>query len=88
MKTTFKLTSLAWLLVASSSSLLADPAPQPQIMISPGTASTMNADWQGIAGRTYFFQCSFDLESWMYAPFMEFGSGFFSVKTLKFIGAG
>jgi hypothetical protein len=73
MKTTLKLTAFAWLLAGSS--LLGDPAPQPQIEISPGTASTMNADWQGVAGRTYFFQCSFDLESWMYAPFMEFSTG-------------
>ena len=75
MRATSKIATLAGLLIGSSARLMANPAPQPPVDISPGTASTMNADWQGVADRTYFFQCSFDLQSWMYAPFMEFSTG-------------
>ena len=55
--------------------LLADPAPQPQIAFTPGTGGTWNADWTGVADRTYFLQWSLDLAVWNYAPVMEFGSG-------------
>jgi len=43
------------LIAVTSSNLFADPVPQPQIVLSPATASTMDADWDGVIGRTYFF---------------------------------
>lgn len=57
--------------------LFADPtpAPQPQVSFTNGTASTWNADWTGVAQRTYFVQWSLDLVSWHYAPVVEFGTG-------------
>lgn len=48
--------------------------PQPQIVFTPGTGATWNADWDGVAGRTYFLQCSLDLVTWMYAPIVDFGT--------------
>jgi RHS repeat-associated protein len=53
----------------------ADPLPQPQISFTAGSGGTWNADWMGVEDRVYFFQWSLDLETWYYAPFMEFGSG-------------
>lgn len=51
------------------------PAPQPQIVFSPGSAGTCISDWEGVAGRTYFFQWSPDLVDWNYGSVIEFGSG-------------
>jgi hypothetical protein len=52
-----------------------DPAPQPQMEFTQGLQGTFNADWEGVAGRTYFTQFSLDLETWYYAPFIDFGDG-------------
>ena len=52
-----------------------DPAPQPRIEFTKGVQGTFNADWEGVAGRTYFAQFSMDLQSWQYAPFIHFGEG-------------
>lgn len=52
-----------------------DPTPQPQMSFTPGLQGTFNADWEGVAGRTYFTQFSMDLETWHYAPFIDFGDG-------------
>lgn len=52
-----------------------DPAPQPQIQFAQGSQGTFNADWEGVAGRTYFMQFSMDLRTWHYAPFIDFGDG-------------
>jgi hypothetical protein len=52
-----------------------DPAPQPQMQFTQGLQGTFNADWEGVAGRTYFSQFSFDLETWHYAPYIDFGAG-------------
>ena len=52
-----------------------DPAPQPQMEFSQGLQGTFNADWEGVAGRTYFMQFSLDLQTWHYAPFIDFGAG-------------
>lgn len=52
-----------------------DPAPQPPLSFTRGLQGTFNADWQGVAGRTYFTQFSLDLETWHYAPFIDFGDG-------------
>ncbi len=52
---------------------------QKQMTFIPGTSDTWIADWEGEVGfagnRVFFFQCSFDLVNWRYAPFMEFGIG-------------
>lgn len=53
----------------------ADPLPQPQVSFTKGSASTWNADFAGVAQRTYFVQWSLDLLSWNYAPVVEFSSG-------------
>ncbi len=55
--------------------LKADPLVQSQISFTPGSMGTWNADWDGAADRTYFFQWSLDLVHWRYAPFIEFGPG-------------
>jgi len=55
--------------------LLADPASQPQVSFTQGSGATWNADWTGVAGRTYFAQGSIDLVNWEYLPVLEFGTG-------------
>ncbi len=62
-------------LISVTNPLFGDPAPQPQISFTEGASGTWNADWSGVYGRTYFFQCSQDLAGWSYAPLMEFGTG-------------
>jgi hypothetical protein len=52
-----------------------DPLPQPQMDFTQGLQGTFNADWQGVGGRVYFTQFSLDLETWYYAPFIDFGDG-------------
>lgn len=49
--------------------------PQPQVILGQGPAGSWNADWEGVAGRTYFLQCGTNLESWQFAPIIEFGTG-------------
>jgi hypothetical protein len=55
--------------------LSADPAPQPQVSFTEGSSVTWNADWTGVAGRTYFAQGSIDLTNWEYLSVLEFGTG-------------
>lgn len=52
-----------------------DPPPQPPLSFAKGAQGTFHADWQGVAGRTYFTQFSLDLATWHYAPFIDFGDG-------------
>lgn len=52
-----------------------DPAPQPEMQFTQGLQGTFNADWEGVAGRTYFTQFSMNLIDWHYAPFIDFGDG-------------
>lgn len=56
----------------------ADMAPQPEIAFTKGLENTFAADWQGVAGRTYLMQWSLDLQTWFYAPFIDFGDGMHS----------
>jgi len=59
-----------------STPLSGDPGPpQPQLDINKGQQGTFNADWEGVAGRTYFMQFSMDMQTWHYAPFIDFGDG-------------
>lgn len=58
--------------------LSADMAPQPQVAFTKGLENTFAADWQGVTGRIYFVQWSLNLQSWFYAPFIEFGDGMHS----------
>ena len=48
-----------------------DPEPQPQINFTQAGLGTFKADWQGVAGRTYFTQFSLDHVTWRYAPFID-----------------
>lgn len=74
---------LGWLPVALLLTLtpaVGDPPspplpPQPTLTLTQGMQGTFNADWQGVAGRTYFTQFSLDLTTWIYAPFIDFGDG-------------
>lgn len=52
-----------------------DPAPQPPMGFTEGLQGTFNADWEGVAGRTYFMQFSMNLVDWHFAPFIDFGDG-------------
>lgn len=45
------------------------------MIFTPGTSGTWDADWDGVSGRTYFFQFSLDLVNWNYAPSMRYGTG-------------
>ncbi len=58
--------------------LSADMAPQPEIVFTQGLENTFAADWQGVTGRIYFMQWSLNLETWLYAPFIDFGDGMHS----------
>ena len=49
----------------------ADPLGQ-QLTFTPAGGTTWNIDWSGVTGRTYFIQWSLDLETWAYAPVVEF----------------
>jgi hypothetical protein len=73
-KSMFALASAVFLLASVS----ADMAPQPGLVFSRVPENTFAADWQGVAGRVYFMQWSLDLESWFYAPFIDFGDGMHS----------
>jgi YD repeat-containing protein len=48
---------------------------QPQVSFTQGSSGTWNADWNGVASRTYFVQGSIDLVHWDYLPVLEYGSG-------------
>ena len=63
------------LFLATSRMVSATPEPQPQMSFTEGGSGTWNADWQGVAGRTYFLQWSLNLEQWHYGPLVEFGTG-------------
>lgn len=62
-------------ILAASNMTGATPEPQPQMSFTEGASSTWNADWSGVATRTYFLEWSLDLENWHYAPLMRFGTG-------------
>ena len=68
---------LLWMLpfVLATATLPGNPEPQPPMTISPAAMDTMNLDWDGIPGRTYFMQFSMNLMDWHYAPFIDFGDG-------------
>ena len=52
----------------------AQMAPQPQATVTVGTGGTVNLDFYGIAGRSYFIQYSEDLQTWNYFPVVELGA--------------
>ncbi len=49
--------------------------PQPQPSVSQGSASTWNAGWEGVNGRTYLMQWTQDMVNWNYFPLTEAGAG-------------
>ncbi len=58
--------------------IAADLAPQPQVAFTQGLEEIFAADWLGVSGRVYFMQWSLDLQTWFYAPFIDFGDGMHS----------
>ena len=52
--------------------------PPDQISFLSGANDTWNADWYGLYGRSYFIQWSHDLQTWSYAPFVDFSDGLHS----------
>ncbi len=61
-----------------TSSISADMAPQPQVAFTQAAPGTFAADWQGVQGRIYFLQWTLDMQTWFYAPFIDFGDGMHS----------
>lgn len=58
--------------------LSADPEElpvQPQVSLTAGASGTWNADWAGLGHRVYFLKWTLDMETWHFAPFMEFDAG-------------
>ena len=53
----------------------ADSESQSEVCLTEGSNGTWNADWTGVAGRTYFAQCSPDLATWNFMPVVGFGAG-------------
>jgi len=76
-----RIISVAVALIGLVEIVRADPPPQPQMTFTQGANNTWNCDWMGVDDRTYFFQWSLDLETWHYAPLIEFGEGVQSVGT-------
>lgn len=56
---------------ALTGSLLADPTPQPQVVLTRGASDSWIAEWESIEDRTYFMQWSHDLKKWQYLPLIE-----------------
>jgi hypothetical protein len=61
-------------LAATLSPLMAQVA-QPAPELVPAPQNTWDLEWEGVVGRTYFIQCSPDLENWFFMPYIESGSG-------------
>ncbi len=61
-------------LVCGCAPLHAQMPAQPQISFTDGSSGTWNADWDGVANRTYFVQYSLDLVTWGYAPLLRHGA--------------
>jgi len=70
-----KLTLSVAMIAALAGKAVGNPAPQPQLTLDPASQETFNADWEGVAGRTYFMHFSTDLTDWHFAPFIEYGDG-------------
>lgn len=70
-----RFTKTVFLIAVLLGQVKADPLVQSPMSFTPGAMGTWNADWDGAADRTYFFQWSLDLVHWHYAPFMDFGTG-------------
>ncbi|MGC6426945.1 MAG: hypothetical protein ACON5H_08125 [Akkermansiaceae bacterium] len=49
--------------------------PQPSPTVTPGSPNNFFLDWQAVAGRTYFMQCSTDMQNWDYVPDVWLGQG-------------
>ena len=74
MKHIFKIVVMLGLLAASPP-LIADPEPAPKISLIYVANSDWNIDWEGTPNRIYFVQASLDLENWMFAQSIKFGTG-------------
>lgn len=49
--------------------------PESPISLTQPSLGMWDADWEGISGRTYFFQWSFDMQDWHYMPTIDYGTG-------------
>ena len=74
MKPSLKL-SIAVLLLTVPAILSEADALDEQMTFVPWTGGTWKSEWPGVEQRTYFYQWSYDLVIWHYAPFMAFGTG-------------
>jgi len=74
MKSSIKLSIAAFILTFPVTFAMAD-APDEQMTFIPWTGGTWKSEWPGVAQRTYFYQWSYDLVIWHYAPYMAFGTG-------------
>jgi hypothetical protein len=73
MKRVARLTRIGSCLLAVAGTLMGGAPPQPQMEFTLGTDNSFNAEWPGVAQRTYFFQWSWDLVHWNIAPVMAHG---------------
>ncbi len=71
MKKTLRLIGVATVVSIMSQAVHAET----DFTFTRGTSGTWNADWNGAAQRTDFFQWSIDLKTWHYAPVVEYGAG-------------
>jgi Bacterial TSP3 repeat len=81
MKRMSRLIRAVSLTLAIVSTAIEGAPPQPQMEFSRGTSNSYNAEWTGLAERTYFVQWSLDLEDWTIAPFMAHGVAPLGVHT-------
>ena len=81
MKRIPRLTRLGSCLLAIVGTATGGAPPQPQMEFTLGSSNSFNAEWTGIAERTYFFQWSLDLADWKIAPIMAHGVAVEGVHT-------
>jgi len=66
---------LALLALSLISSSPAQQVAQAAPALTPAAGNTWSLTWQGVPGRTYFIQCSPDLQQWVYAQDIIAGQG-------------
>jgi hypothetical protein len=76
-----RMTQASAFVLAFAGTAIEGAPPQPQMIFSRGPSNSFNAQWQGVAERTYFFQWSQDLRHWQISPFMAHGVAPLGVHT-------
>ena len=74
MKPSTRLTIVAFCLALPNIFFRAEALDE-QMTFVPWTGGTWKSEWPGLEQRTYFYQWSYDLVTWHYAPYMAFGNG-------------